>query len=107
MITSTSNTQIKNVINLIKKSKDRKAQGLFVVEGKRMFEETPRERIHSLFVSESYEKENRGSLSGYDYETVSDEIFSHMSAFSLKRITFSLKILKRLIAFSPNISFSF
>ena len=32
MITSTSNTQIKNVINLIKKSKDRKAQGLFVVE---------------------------------------------------------------------------
>lgn len=49
MITSTSNTQIKNVINLIKKSKDRKAQGLFVVEGKRMFEETPKERIHSLF----------------------------------------------------------
>ena len=79
MITSTSNTQIKNVINLIEKSKDRKAQGLCVVEGKRMFEETPRERIHSLFVSESYEKENRGSLSGYDYETVSDEIFSHMS----------------------------
>lgn len=38
----------KNVINLIKKSKDRKAQGLFVVEGKRMFEETPKERIHSL-----------------------------------------------------------
>ena len=38
MITSTSNTQIKNVINLIKKSKDRKAQGLFVVEWKRIFE---------------------------------------------------------------------
>ncbi len=79
MITSTSNAQIKNVINLIKKSKDRKAQGLFVVEGKRMFEETPRERIHSLFVSESYEKENRDSLLGYSYETVSDEVFSHMS----------------------------
>ena len=54
MITSTSNSQIKNVINLIKKSKDRKVQGLFVVEGKRMFEETPKERIDSLFISESY-----------------------------------------------------
>lgn len=79
MITSTSNAQIKNVINLIKKSKDRKAQGLFVVEGKRMFEETPKARIHSLFVSESYERENRASLSGYAYETVSDEVFSYMS----------------------------
>ncbi len=79
MITSTSNSQIKNVINLIKKSKDRKVQGLFVVEGKRMFEETPKERIDSLFISESYEKENRKSLSGYSYETVSDEVFSHMS----------------------------
>ena len=79
MITSTSNAQIKNVINLLKKSKDRKAQGLFVVEGKRMFEETPKERIRSIFVSESYEKENKDSLSGYSYELVSDEVFSHMS----------------------------
>lgn len=79
MITSTSNVQIKNVINLIKKSKDRKVQGLFVVEGKRMFEETPKERIHSIFVSESYEKENKDGLLGYSYETVSNEVFSHMS----------------------------
>ena len=79
MITSTSNTQIKNVINLIKKSKDRKAQGLFVVEGKRMFEETPKERIHSLFVSESFERANKDSLRGYAYELVADDVFSHMS----------------------------
>ena len=79
MITSTSNTQIKNVINLIKKTKDRKAQGLFVVEGKRMFEETPKERIHSLFVSESFERANKDSLRGYAYELVADDVFSHMS----------------------------
>ena len=79
MITSTSNSQIKNVINLIKKSKDRKAQGLFVVEGKRMFEETPKDRIESLYVSESFEKENKSILKGYKYEPVSDEVFSHMS----------------------------
>lgn len=79
MITSTSNTQIKNVINLIKKSKDRKAQGLFVVEGKRMFEETPKDRIANLYVSESFERDNRTSLKGYSYETVTDEVFSHMS----------------------------
>lgn len=79
MITSTSNSQIKNVINLIKKSKDRKVQGLFVVEGKRIFEETPKDRIESLYVSESFEKENKSILRGYKYEQVSDEVFSHMS----------------------------
>ncbi len=79
MITSTSNSQIKNVINLIKKSKDRKVQGLFVVEGKRMFEETPKDRIAGLYVSESFERENKKSLKDYGFETVSDEVFSHMS----------------------------
>lgn len=79
MITSTSNAQIKNIISLIKKSKDRKAQGLFVVEGKRMFEETPKERIHSVFASESFEKENRAFLKNYKYEVVSDQVFEHMS----------------------------
>ena len=79
MITSTSNSQIKNVINLIKKSKDRKVQGLFVVEGKRMFEETPRDRIAGLYVSESFERDNKKSLKGCSYETVSDEVFCHMS----------------------------
>lgn len=79
MITSTGNSQIKNVINLVKKSKDRKVQGLFVVEGKKMFEETPGDRLAKVYVSESFERENAGCLGNCIYETVSDEVFAHMS----------------------------
>ena len=79
MITSAGNSQIKNVINLVKKSKDRKDQGLFVVEGKKMFEETPRDRLKKVYVSESFEKNNRESLRNCQYEIVSDEVFARMS----------------------------
>lgn len=79
MITSTANPQVKNIINLLKKSKDRKAQGLFVVEGKRMFLETPRDRLAGVYVSESFERENGRLLEGCGFEVVSDEVFSYMS----------------------------
>lgn len=79
MITSTGNSQIKNVISLIKKSKDRKVQGLFVVEGKRMFEETPTERIEKVYATEDFVKANKELMSRCSYELVSGEVFSHMS----------------------------
>ena len=46
MITSTGNQQVKNITTLMKKAKARREQGLFVVEGKKMFSETPREWLH-------------------------------------------------------------
>ena len=83
MITSTANSQIKNVINLIKKSKERKNQGLFVVEGRKMFEETPAERIDKVYISESFINSNKAYekeyLSKCSYEIVSDNVFAHMS----------------------------
>lgn len=82
MITSTGNSQIKNVMNLIKKSKDRKAQGLFVVEGRRMFEETPADRIARVYAAESFARINpevfkKPGLG--EVELVTDEVFAHMS----------------------------
>ena len=41
MITSTSNQQMKNLMLLMKKAKARKEQELFVVEGRKMFQEVP------------------------------------------------------------------
>ena len=79
MITSSSNAQIKNVINLIKKSRERKKAGLFVVEGRRMFEETPKERLYKVFVTEEFLKNNKDLMRIYEYETVSEEVFSHMT----------------------------
>lgn len=84
MITSLSNSRVKNVISLIKKSKTRKEQGLFVVEGTRMVREAPKEFIKELYVSESFliKEENRTFLEkevGVPFEAVKDEIFAKMS----------------------------
>lgn len=81
MITSTANNQIKNVMTLIKKSADRKKNGLFVIEGSRLFSEAPRERIEKVYVSESFisDKDNMELVGGLSYETVSDRVFETMS----------------------------
>lgn len=77
MITSSSNPKVKNLIQLSKKAKARKEQGLFVVEGKKMFSEAPQEWLHQVYVSESFlkEPENKELLSGTEYEVLSDSVF--------------------------------
>jgi TrmH family RNA methyltransferase len=81
MITSTANRQIKNLTSLVKKSKERKAQKAFVVEGIRMFEEVPREWILKVYVSERFlaDEAHRELLSDYEYEEVSDSVFGAVS----------------------------
>ena len=46
MITSTSNSQVKQVSAIAKKAKARRESGLFIVEGEKMFSELPKERLH-------------------------------------------------------------
>ena len=81
MITSSSNAQIKNIIALQKKSKARNEQDVFVVEGIKMFSELPKDRIVSVFVSESFlnEPEQKALLEGVKYECVSDKVFKEIS----------------------------
>lgn len=79
MITSTSNSQVKDVINLLKKSGERKRRGLFVIEGIRMFTEIPADRIVKVYASESFVEANRAILAGTAYETVSDKVYAQMS----------------------------
>ena len=54
MITSASNAQVKKIILLNKKSRERKKEGVFLVEGLKMFGETPRDRLVKTYVSESF-----------------------------------------------------
>lgn len=81
MITSSSNSRIKNVIQLRTSSKARKLQRKFVVEGIRMFEETPFSRVSEIYVSESYStsKEGQKALLKHEYDIVSDDVFKKMS----------------------------
>ena len=81
MITSTNNAQVKQVIQLGRKSRERKKQDVFLAEGLKMFGEAPRERLLKTYVSESFigDVEHKKLLKGIDYEIVKDSVFSQMS----------------------------
>lgn len=89
MITSTANRQIKNVIQLQKRAKERRKQGAFVMEGPRMVAETPVELLREIYVSERFlpdrDPETAAKLREWEHlgrgeiVTVSESVFAHMS----------------------------
>lgn len=83
MITSASNTQVKNIIQLNQKAKARREQGLFVAEGRKMFGEAPRDWISKVYVTESLTSdrslmEQISMLPEGKAEIVADHVFRQM-----------------------------
>jgi len=82
MITSTKNERIKDVIQLMTSSKARKEEGLYVVEGLKMFKEAPAIFARQVFLTENvYEKlmEEEEYYKFFHFEIVSEEVFKKMS----------------------------
>lgn len=84
MISSTANSQVKQVSALCKKAKFRRETGLFVVEGPRMFEELDKGRIKQVYVTERFLKEpdHHRMMEGMEkgkVETVTEEVLKAMS----------------------------
>lgn len=83
MISSTSNQQMKTIVQLNKKAKARRELRAFVVEGVKMFRETPRELLQRVYVSEQFLRDEAHHAlleeKGIDYELVSDSVFAHVS----------------------------
>ena len=69
MITSTANKQVKNIIQLTKKAKERQIQKVFLAEGIRIFEEIPKKYMQDVYVSESFfrKEEHARRLEGIRY----------------------------------------
>lgn len=76
MITSTSNPRIKNLVSLGKKAKERREQGAFLIEGRKMLEEAPKEWIREIYLSEAFvcEKKNWDFIKKIDYEALADHV---------------------------------
>lgn len=71
MITSTANAQIKNLIQLQKKSKIRREQDVFVAEGIKMYREAPKELVEKVYISKRF-----SDMPGLgDVEVVDDRVF--------------------------------
>ena len=79
MITSTSNQQVKNLVQLQKKGKARREQKCFIVEGIRMFSEIPAPWIQQIYVSESFLLAHPDVLFEKKYEVLTDKVFEYVS----------------------------
>lgn len=79
MITSTANQQMKKLSALMKKAKLRREEKVFVVEGRKMFQEAPKEWVREVYVAESALEQMKELLEGYSYEVVSDSVFKAVS----------------------------
>ena len=86
MITSLTNKKIKNLVQIAEKSKYRKEQKVFLVEGTKMFLEAKEENIVEVYLTESFlekEKEEKllwDKLKNTRYELVTEEVFKKISA---------------------------
>ncbi len=81
MINSTSNKQVRHVVNLCTKAKARREERLYVAEGLRMCREYAPKEVESLYVTEAFlsQPENRKWLESYTYETVTDAVMKVMA----------------------------
>ncbi len=75
MITSTSNKQMKHIVQLQKKAKLRNAEQCFIVEGPKMVAETPKELLQEIYIAESFAPR----WEGVQGEIVSDAVMKAIS----------------------------
>lgn len=90
MISSTSNSQVREVIRLQTQAKARNKAGVFVAEGSRIFTEIPKNLIKKAYITVSFHKSiqednNKDSsiirsiLNYVQYDIVEDNVFKQMS----------------------------
>lgn len=84
IISSMSNAQVKNLTLLLKKAKEREEQGIFVIEGIKMFEEAKEAGLlKKAYASESFYREITLEKPDYfndlDYEILTDSVFKETS----------------------------
>lgn len=71
MITSTANEKVKHVVSLSRKAGIRQEEGVFLIEGSRIFAEAPLSLVKEVYVAESYlKKTGRADLNG-SFQTAS------------------------------------
>lgn len=88
-ISSPSNERIKTVVQLQSKASVRKKQKLFVIEGIKMYDETPVEQLELTYVSEKFyddyiktgkiSENTKKRLNNKEYIIVADNVFKNMS----------------------------
>lgn len=90
MISSTANSRVKQVVQWQGKAAERKKDGVFIVEGMKMYGEAPADGIRETYIStaclrriresgESLQRDILRKLEETGYEEVSEEVLARMS----------------------------
>lgn len=81
IISSTSNAQVKQLIQLQKKAKLRAEQDVFIVEGIKMYQEVPQKRLVHTYASESFYNKKRELFDGKEKNLTifTDRVFESVS----------------------------
>lgn len=80
MITSNSNVQLKNIVQLNKKAKARKEQSLYVVEGYKMYLEAPKKQIEKIYAASHFLGKHPEIRQKHpNLEEVDDRVFAAVS----------------------------
>lgn len=84
MITSTSNDRVRKVVSLMEKSKARREEDAFIIEGMKMLREAPVLQVREVYVTERFldkaSEDDKEILWRYGAESVSDEVMKKMAA---------------------------
>ena len=78
-ITSATNARVKKLISLRKKAKQRREEQVFLIEGERLFSDTPREYIQEVYVTEEYLKDRSEAEMPAGCTVVTEEIMRKVS----------------------------
>ena len=78
-ITSATNARVKRLISLRKKAKQRREEQVFLIEGERLFSDTPREYIREVYVTEEYLKDRPVADMPAGCTVVTEEIMRKVS----------------------------
>ena len=84
MITSTNNDRVKQVVSLIEKSKARREEDAFVIEGMKLLREAPVLQVREVYVTSKFldkaSEDDKEILWRYGAEEVSEEVMKKMAA---------------------------
>ncbi len=79
LITSATNQRVKRMVALVKKARERKKENSFIIEGERLFRDTPVEFLREIYVTEEFEAKAAPELEGKSYFVVTKEIMAKIS----------------------------
>lgn len=84
MITSVSNSRVKRIVQLQEKTKARNQEGVFIIEGTKLFVEAPSAMIREVYLTEEFwdrcrQQGLKDKLEQFSYELVSEDVFRKIS----------------------------